>query len=185
MRKRTLVSALIGLAALIGALLVARLVARQAQAQVISAPVVVARHVILPQTLITADLLTTREFPRAITSAPIYREPQELVGLVAPRRDRAGRADLPQLCRVSQRSAFLGRRAGRRRGPEGRYPACGRRAGGAGAAGGRLAHRQGAAPARPRSADAARARAGLVWSWWRAICGCWPCAPARRARGVR
>ena len=83
MRKRTLISALIGLAALIGALLVARLVARQVQAQVISAPVVVAKHVILPQTLITADMLTTREFPRAITSAPIYRDPQELVGLVA------------------------------------------------------------------------------------------------------
>ncbi len=83
MRKRTLISALIGLAALIGALLVARLVARQVQAQVISAPVVVARHVILPQTLITADMLTTHEFPRAITSAPIYRDPQELVGLVA------------------------------------------------------------------------------------------------------
>ena len=83
MRKRTLISALVGLAALIGALLVARLVARQVQAQVISAPVVVARHVILPQTLITADMLTTREFPRAITSAPIYRDPQELVGLVA------------------------------------------------------------------------------------------------------
>ena len=83
MRKRTLISALIGLTALIGALLVARLVARQVQAQVISAPVVVARHVIRPQTLITADLLTTREFPRAITSAPIYRDPQELVGLVA------------------------------------------------------------------------------------------------------
>ena len=94
MRKRTLISALIGLAALIGALLVARLVARQVQAQVISAPVVVARHVILPQTLITADMLTTREFPRAITSAPIYRDPRELVGLVAARRDRAGRADL-------------------------------------------------------------------------------------------
>ena len=44
---------------------------------------VVAKHVILPQTLITADMLTTREFPRAITSAPIYRDPQELVGLVA------------------------------------------------------------------------------------------------------
>ena len=83
MRKRTLISALVGLAALIGALLVARLVARQVQAQVISAPVVVAKHVILPQTLITADLLTVREFPRAITSAPIYRDPQELVGLVA------------------------------------------------------------------------------------------------------
>jgi Flp pilus assembly protein CpaB len=83
MRKRTLISALIGLAALIGALLVARGVARQVQAQVISAPVVVARRVIPPYTLITADLLTVREFPRAITSAPIYREPQELVGLVA------------------------------------------------------------------------------------------------------
>ena len=83
MHKRTLISALVGLLALIGALLVARLVARQVQAQVISAPVVVARHVILPQTLITADMLTTREFPRAITSAPIYRDPQELVGLVA------------------------------------------------------------------------------------------------------
>ena len=83
MRKRTLISALVGLAALIGALLVARLVARQVQAQVISAPVVVARHVILPQTLITADMLTTREFPRAISSAPIYREPHELVGRVA------------------------------------------------------------------------------------------------------
>jgi Flp pilus assembly protein CpaB len=83
MRKRTLISALIGLAALSGALLVARLVARQVQAQVISAPVVVARQVIPPQTLITADMLTTREFPRAITSAPIYCDPQELVGLVA------------------------------------------------------------------------------------------------------
>ncbi len=83
MRKRTLISALIGLAALIAALLVARLVARQVQAQVISAPVVVAKHIILPQTLITADMLTTREFPRAITSAPIYRDPKELVGLVA------------------------------------------------------------------------------------------------------
>jgi len=83
MHKRTLISALVGLLALIGALLVARLVARQVQAQVISAPVVVARHVILPQTLISADMLTTREFPRAITSAPIYRDPQELVGLVA------------------------------------------------------------------------------------------------------
>ena len=83
MRKRTLISALIGLAALLGALLVARGVARQVQAQVISAPVVVARHVIPPHTLITADLLTVREFPRAITSAPIYRDPQELVGLVA------------------------------------------------------------------------------------------------------
>ena len=76
MRKRTLISALIGLAALIGALLVARLVARQVQAQVISAPVVVAKHVILPQTLITVDMLTTHEFPRAITSAPIYRDPR-------------------------------------------------------------------------------------------------------------
>jgi Flp pilus assembly protein CpaB len=83
MRKRTLVSCIIGIVALCGALFLARLVARQVQAQIISAPVVVAKHVILPQTLITADLLTVREFPRAITSAPIYRDPQELVGLVA------------------------------------------------------------------------------------------------------
>ncbi|MBM3123293.1 MAG: hypothetical protein FJZ97_14075, partial [Chloroflexi bacterium] len=83
MRKRTLVSCIIGIVALFGALFLARLVARQVQAQIISAPVVVAKHVILPQTLLTADLLTVREFPRAITSAPIYRDPQELVGLVA------------------------------------------------------------------------------------------------------
>jgi Flp pilus assembly protein CpaB len=83
MRKRTLISALIGLAALVGALVVARVVARQVQAQVVSAPVVVARQVIPPQTVITAAMLATREFPRAIASAPIYRDPQELVGRVA------------------------------------------------------------------------------------------------------
>lgn len=83
MRKRTLISALIGLVALAGALLVARWTARRVQEQIISVPVVVARRIIPPQTLITADMLTTREFPRAVISAPIYRDPQELVGLVA------------------------------------------------------------------------------------------------------
>ncbi|MEJ5199667.1 MAG: Flp pilus assembly protein CpaB, partial [Anaerolineae bacterium] len=83
MPRRTLLSALIGIAALLAALALARWTARQMQAQVISAPVVVARQVIPPQVVITADMLTTREFPRAVASAPIYRDIQELIGLVS------------------------------------------------------------------------------------------------------
>jgi len=84
MRKRTLISFLIGVVALAAALGIARLVARQVYAGTVSTPIVVARWAIPPYTLITADMLTVQDYPRAVAaSAPIFRTVDELVGLAA------------------------------------------------------------------------------------------------------
>lgn len=83
MKRRTLIMGIIGLAALAVALVVARTVAADLQKSVVMAPVVVARDVIPPYTVITNDMLAVKEFPREVTRAGIYTEAADLAGKVA------------------------------------------------------------------------------------------------------